>query len=73
MSHIRLEDLPLIAILEEILIDALDQQHLNGHIEPGITGDAYFDAIDGDICGRPDWNAVVKAVVSAYRDEMGEE
>lgn len=71
MSQIRLEDLPLIAALEEVLIGELDSQHLNGQIQPGATGDAYFDAIDGDLCGIPDWNAVVKAVVSALWEETG--
>ena len=71
MSNIRLEDYPLFVELESALINELDRQHLNSLIEPGATGDAYFDAIDGDLCGRPDWNAVVKAVVSALWEETG--
>jgi hypothetical protein len=71
MSQIRLEDLPLIVQLENVLLDELDSQHLNGRIEPGATGDAYFDVVDGDLSGRPDWNAVVKAVVSALWEETG--
>lgn len=69
---IRLEDLPFVSELEGVIISELDRQHLDGAIEVSATGESYFDSIDGDIGGRPDWFAVAKAVLHAVRMEEGQ-
>jgi hypothetical protein len=68
---LRTEDIVLVKQLEDVLITELDRQHLDGEIEVDSTGSAHFDAIDGELVGRPDWFKAVTAVVEALWDEEG--
>ncbi|QNJ56892.1 hypothetical protein SEA_REINDEER_82 [Mycobacterium phage Reindeer] len=68
---LRVEDIPLIKQLEDVLVAELDRQHLDGEFEPDSTGAQYFDAVDGEITGKPDWFKAVKAVVEALWEEEG--
>ncbi|APQ42195.1 hypothetical protein J4U02_gp089 [Mycobacterium phage Aziz] len=68
---IRTEDIPLIKQLEDVLVGELDRQYLDGEIESDSTGSAHFDAVDGEITGKPDWFKVVRAVVEALWEEEG--
>ncbi|ALF00608.1 hypothetical protein SEA_SLIMJIMMY_80 [Mycobacterium phage SlimJimmy] len=68
---LRAEDIPLIKMLEDALVAELDRQHLNGEIEPDSTGSEHFDAVDGELAGRPDWFKVARAVAEALWAEEG--
>ncbi|WP_099021221.1 hypothetical protein [Mycolicibacterium palauense] len=68
---IRAEDTVLIKQLEDVLIAELDRQYLDDEIEASATEDSYFDAIDGELNGRPDWFKVVTKVMEAYWEEEG--
>lgn len=70
-AALRAEDIPLIKQLEDVLVTELDRQHLNGEIEDGSTETAYFDAVDGEVSGRPDWFKAITAVMQSYWDEEG--
>lgn len=68
---LRTEDIALVKQLEDALIAELDRQHLDGEIENDSTGAEHFDAIDGEIVGRPDWFKAAQAVIEAYWEEEG--
>lgn len=68
---ISLKDRRLFCQLESALLEELDRQNLNGEIDPGALDQAFFDPVDGDLCGRPDWWRVVAAVIEEYRDGDG--
>ena len=68
---IRAEDCILFQQLEQVIIDELDRQFLDGEIQDGATDSAYFDAVDGDISGRPDFYAVARKVAEALWNEEG--
>lgn len=68
---LRAEDIPLIKSLEDVAIGELDRQFLNGEIEASSTEDAFFDAVDGELNGRPDWYKVITKVMEAFWDEEG--
>lgn len=68
---LRPEDLTLIKQLEDVLIAELDRQHLDGEIETDSTGAEHFDAVDGEIVGKPNWFKAVAAVIEGYWDEEG--
>lgn len=68
---LRTEDIALVKQLEDALVGELDRQHLDGEIEQDSTGSAHFDAIDGEIAGRPDWFKVAQAVAEALWEEEG--
>lgn len=68
---LRAEDIPLIKQLEDVLVAELDRQHLNGEIEDGSMDSAFFDAVDGEISGRPDWFKAITKVMEAYWEEEG--
>lgn len=66
---VKLEDLPLIASLEEIAYTELDRQFSSGALEPGIAYEtSYFDPISGEIQGIPDFSKVILAVLEALRE-----
>ena len=68
---LRPEDTVLVKQLEDVLIAELDRQYLDGEIEAGATEGAFFDAVDGELNGRPDWFKVVTKILEAYWDEEG--
>lgn len=68
---LRTEDISLVKQLEDVLISELDRQYLNDEIEIDSTGNAYFDALDGEIVGKPDWFKAVTAIVEALWEEEG--
>lgn len=68
---LRPEDITLVKSLEDVAIAELDRQFLDGEIEPSSTEDAYFDAVDGELNGRPDWFKVITKVMEAYWEEEG--
>ncbi|MDM2418364.1 Uncharacterised protein [Mycobacteroides abscessus subsp. massiliense] len=68
---LRPEDTLLIKQLEDVAIQELDRQHLELEIEDSSTDSAYFDAISGEIVGRPDWYKVITKVMEAYWAEEG--
>lgn len=70
-TSMRPEDCLLFQSLEQVIIDELDRQFLNGEIQDGATDSAYFDAVDGDITGRPDFFKVARRLVEALWDEEG--
>lgn len=62
--------LPLLVQLEDVLLDALDKQYLANQIAPSSTGEeGFFDPVDGELCGIPDWNAALKAVFTHLEEE----
>lgn len=63
---IPLEKYPLLTTVEDVLLDELDRQHMLGKIDGTLTGDTYFDRVDGAVVGAPDWSEVVKRVVEAW-------
>jgi hypothetical protein len=67
----RPEDCVLFQALEQVIIDELDRQFLDGEIQDGATESAYFDAVDGDVTGRPDFYKVAQRVAQALWDEEG--
>lgn len=71
MSSLRAEDTRLIKQLEDVAIAELDRQYLDGEIEASSTESAFFDAVDGEINGRPDWFKVITKVMLAYWEEEG--
>ena len=68
---LRPEDCTLIRQLEDVLIGELDRQYLDGEIEARSTESAYFDAVDGEINGRPDWFKALSKVMEHYWEEEG--
>jgi hypothetical protein len=67
---LRPEDTRLIKQLEDVLIDELDRQHMDGEIEDG-SGMAYFDAMSTELTGIPDWYKAITKVMEAYWEEEG--
>ena len=70
-NMIRPEDCVLFQALEQVVIDELDRQFLDGEIRDGATESAYFDAVDGDVTGRPDFYKVAQKVAEAIWMEEG--
>ena len=68
---LRPEDCTLIKQLEDVLIAELDRQYLNDEIADDSTGAVYFDAVDGELVGKPDWFKALSKVIEAYWDEEG--
>ena len=68
---LRPEDIRLVKQLEDVLVAELDRQHLDGEIETDSTGSAHFDAIDGEIAGRPNWFKAAQVVAEALWEEEG--
>lgn len=68
---IRPEDLPLIKQLENAFVAELDRQYLDGEIEEDSTGATFFDAVGGELVGRPDWFKAITVVVEALWEEEG--
>ncbi|OHT91328.1 Uncharacterised protein [Mycobacteroides abscessus subsp. abscessus] len=68
---LRPDDTVLIRQLEEVFVSELDRQYLDGEIEETTTGEVYFDAVDGELSGRPDWYKAVTKVMEAYWAEEG--
>lgn len=67
---IRLEDLPLVTLLEGVAFDELDRQFSSGSLEPGIAYEsAYFDPVSGEIQGIPDFSKVIAVLIETLRDE----
>lgn len=69
----RIEDYPLLHRLEQVFLDEIDRQYLNGEIEDGATLDvsAYFDPVSGEIQGIPNFNEAIKQVLQALWEEEG--
>lgn len=66
----RIDELPIISYLEQVAISEMDRQYLNDEIEPASSEESgYFNAIDGELIGRPDWFTLMKAVYNALKDE----
>lgn len=66
----RIDELPIVSAMEDVLIAELDRQYLNGEIAPSSSDDSgYFNAIDGELIGIPEWHAVCAAVYNALKDE----
>ena len=63
---IPLEKYPLLTAVEDALLNELDRQHMAGSIDGTLTGDTYFDRVDGALVGAPDWSEVVKKVVETW-------
>ena len=68
---LRSEDIPLIKQLEDVAVAELDRQYLNNEIGEDSTGSSFFDAIAGEITGKPDWFKVITAVMQGFWDEEG--
>lgn len=68
---VRPEDVRLVKQLEEVAIGELDRQFLDGEIKPTSTDEVYFDAVDGELTGRPNWFKVISAVLEAFWEEEG--
>jgi hypothetical protein len=70
-AALRTEDIPLIKQLEDALVSELDRQYLSDEIAEDSTGSSFFDAIEGEIAGKPDWFKAITAVMQAYWEEEG--
>lgn len=72
MGHkIRVDDYPLVALLEEVFWHELDRQYMDGEIESGAMESAYVDPVAGEIQGCPDVSKAIIRVLEAYWEEEG--
>lgn len=72
MGHkVKVEDYPLIAVLEEVFWVEMDRQFMDGEIEPGAMDSAYVDPVAGEIQGRPDVSKAIARILEAYWEEEG--
>jgi hypothetical protein len=68
---VKIEDAPLVAMLEGIAFDELDRQFGAGEFDHGIAYESsgYFDPVSGEVQGIPDFSKVIAVLIDVLRDE----